>query len=69
MPSEEDVRALMPPDNPYDFGFLPAMARLQMAHPRLGPGFGMQFAQIMFEPGFLTREGRRRIVDCFSART
>ena len=61
IPSEEDIRTVMPPGSPYDFGFLPAMARLQMAHPRLGPGFGMQFAQIMFEPGFLTRNEKEMV--------
>jgi hypothetical protein len=32
LPGEAQVRAVMPPGSPYDFGFLPAMARLVMAH-------------------------------------
>ena len=51
---------------------LPAMARLVMSHPRLGPAFGQLFAQIMFEPGSLSRRERELVAavaasaqDCF----
>src|SRR5207237_7387997 len=53
MPSEAQVRAVLPPDadQPYDFGFLPAMFRLVMAHQGIAPFFGGLFGRIMFEPG------------------
>ena len=64
LPSQEQMRALIPPDAkfPYDFGFLPAMMRLVMAHGRIGPAFGQLFAQIMFSPeGALTRSEREMV--------
>ena len=64
MPSEEQMRSLIPPDAkfPYDFGFLPAMMRLVMAHGRIGPMFGQLFAQIMFSPeGKLDRREREMV--------
>ena len=45
-----------------DFGFLPAMTRLVMAHSRIGPAFGQLFAQIMFAPeGKLSRAEREMV--------
>ncbi len=67
LPGEAEVRALMPPDMPYDFGFLPAMARLVMAHEQLGPLFGALFGQIMFVPGSLSRRERELIAAVTSA--
>jgi hypothetical protein len=64
LPSQEQMRALIPPDRkmPYDFGFLPAMTRLVMAHGRIGPAFGQLFAQIMFSPeGALDRREREMV--------
>jgi hypothetical protein len=64
MPSEEEIRAGAPQmsGHPYDFGFLPAMARLVRAHERIGQAFGMLFAQIMFHPeGKLTRREREMV--------
>ena len=72
MPSDEDVRKFRPSGGPYDFGFLPAMARLLMAHQRFGPAFGALFSQIMFEPGQLDRREKEMVAavaaasqDCF----
>ena len=72
IPSEADLRALMPEGGDYDFGFLPAMARLVMAHPRIGLAFGRLFGEIMFAPGALTRRERELVAavaasaqDCF----
>ena len=72
LPTESRLRQLLPEGMPYDFGFLPAMVRLIMAHPRLGPHFGALFAQIMFEPGRLERREREMVAavaaaaqDCF----
>lgn len=72
MPSDQDLRKLRPSGGPYDFGFLPAMARLLMAHPRFGPLFGGLFSQIMFEPGQLDRREKEMVAavaaaaqDCF----
>ena len=59
--------------HPYDFGFMPAMARLIAAHGRIGPAFSALFTQIMFSPdGKLTRHDREMVAavaasaqDCF----
>jgi hypothetical protein len=64
LPSQEQMRALIPPDArfPYDFGFLPAMMRLVLAHGRIGPAMGQLFAQIMFSPeGALSRREREMV--------
>ena len=62
MPSEEELRAIMPPGNPYDFGFLPAMARLITAHPTIAPAFGALFGQIMFSTEGKLRRAEREMV-------
>ena len=59
--------------HPYDFGFMPAMARLIAAHGRIGPAFSALFSQIMFSPECkLTRHEREMVAavaasaqDCF----
>ena len=58
---------------PYEFGFMPAMARLIAAHGRIGPAFSGLFSQIMFSSdGKLTRHEREMVAavassaqDCF----
>ena len=64
MPSEAELRGMIPPGtaaNLYDFGFLPAMTRLILAHPRIGRAFAALFAQIMFAPGQLERREREMV--------
>ena len=61
MPSEERLRQVMPAGHPYDFGFIPGMARLVMTHERIAPFFGALFAQIMFAPGALQRREREMV--------
>jgi hypothetical protein len=64
IPSQEQMRQLVPPGSgmPYDFGFLPAMMRLILAHGRIGPAFAQLFAQIMFSPdGKLSRAEREMV--------
>ena len=61
LPSAEDLRDVIPPGNPYDFGFTVAMARLSMAHPQIGPFFGALFGQIMFQPGQLDRTEKEMV--------
>jgi alkylhydroperoxidase/carboxymuconolactone decarboxylase family protein YurZ len=61
LPNERELRAAMPPGHPYDFGFLPAMARLIFAHDAIAPFFGALFSQIMFAPGALDRREREMI--------
>ena len=61
MPSEVEIRGLIPSGYPYDFGFLPAMARLIVAHDRIAPFFGALFQQIMFAPGRLERREREMV--------
>lgn len=72
MPSAEEAMKGRPPGGPYDFGFVPKMGRLLMAHPRLGPPFLQLFGEIMFAPGALTRRERELVAavtaagqDCF----
>ena len=62
IPSEEERRAQLPPGAPasaYNFGFIPAMARLQAAHDKIGRALGPLFRQIMFEPGQLVARNAR----------
>jgi alkylhydroperoxidase/carboxymuconolactone decarboxylase family protein YurZ len=67
MPSEDDIRARFGSGHPYDFGFIPAMARLVGAHRRLAPFFSGLFAQIMFAPGALTRREREMVASVTAA--
>ncbi len=67
MPSEAEIRGLIPPGYPYDFGFLPAMARLIVAHDRIAFLFGALFQQIMFAPGSLERREREMVAAVASA--
>ncbi|MCZ6632723.1 MAG: hypothetical protein O7G87_04910 [bacterium] len=62
--SEEERRAQLPPGAPssgYNFGFIPAMGRLLAAHDKIGPAFSALFRQIMFEPGYLSRQEREMV--------
>ena len=61
MPSEDQLRAFVGSGHPYDFGFVPAMARLVASHVRIAPHFSALFAQIMFQPGALTRPEREMV--------
>ena len=72
MPAESEVRDERSERSPYDFGFVPAMGRLLMTHPRIGGAFGALFGQIMFAPGALSRSEREMVAgvaaaaqDCF----
>ena len=72
IPSEADLGDRRPKGHPYDFGFLPSMARLLAAHPQIGPHFVMLFSQIMFAPGALSRAEKELVAgtaaaaqDCF----
>ena len=74
LPTESEVRAQIPAGtkNFYDFGFLPVMSRLLLAHPRIGPIFRKLFSEIMFAPGDLERREREMVAtvaavaqDCF----
>jgi alkylhydroperoxidase/carboxymuconolactone decarboxylase family protein YurZ len=67
MPEEATVRAYMGSGHPYDFGFIPGMARLITAHPGIGAHFGMLFRQIMFEPGAMSRDEREMVAAVASA--
>jgi hypothetical protein len=64
IPSEEEVRAQLPPGRayPYDFGFLPAMGRLLRTHERISGAFLKLFSEIMWTPeGYLSRREREMI--------
>lgn len=70
--SVEQAEVMRAAGHPYDFGFIPAMGRLLLAHPTIGPAFGALFAQIMFAEGALSRGEREMVAgvaaaaqDCF----
>lgn len=72
MPTEAEMRERFGKGGIYDFGFVPAMTRLVMAHPGIAPAFGALFVQIMFAPGALERPEREMVAavaaaaqDCF----
>ena len=67
MLSEAEVRARLGSRPLYDFGFVPAMTRLIMAHDRIAPLFGALFFQIMFAPGSLDRREREMVAAVASA--
>lgn len=67
LPTEAELREMMPGGGPYDFGFVPAMGRLIMSHPGIGPHFGALFQQIMFEPRHLDRREREMIAGVAAA--
>jgi alkylhydroperoxidase family enzyme len=50
-----------PRQHPYNFGNVPAMARLLGAHPGIAPHFAHLFGTIMFGPGALTRAEREMV--------
>jgi len=68
--SEEERRSQLPPGAPasaYGFAFIPAMARLMVTHDRIGPALGALLRQIMFEPGYLSRQEREMVAAVASA--
>ena len=72
IPSEADLGWSADGAAGYAFEFLPAMGRLIMAHPRIGPVFVQLLSTIMFGPGELTRRERELVAsvaasaqDCF----
>jgi hypothetical protein len=67
LPSEETVRALLGAKHQYDFGFLPGMVRLVLAHPGVGPFLGALFQRVMFGEGVLTRSEREMVAAVASA--
>lgn len=64
IPTEEERLAELPPGTPaslYDFEFIPAMARLLASHDKIAPAVGALIRQIMFEPGYLSRQEREMV--------
>lgn len=61
LPSEEELRPLMPEDHPYLDKFVPPMTRLLMTLPRIGAHFAVLFQQVMFEPGHLSRQEKEMV--------
>ena len=64
IPTEEQHRASLPPGargGNYDFGYLPAMGRLQAKHGEIAPLFGALYRQVMFGPGELDRQEREMV--------
>ncbi len=67
LPSETELGWDAKAGGGYDFGFLPAMGRLVMAHPGIGPAFVQLLSTVMFGPGSLTRREREMIGGVASA--
>lgn len=74
IPTSDELLAAAPKDrdapiHPYDFGtFFPAMARLVMAHGRIGAKFAPLFNEIMFsEEGALSRDEREMVASVAAA--
>ena len=72
IPTEEELGWSAESGGGYDFTFLPAMGRLIMAHPLIGPSFVQLLSTVMFGPGSLSRRERELIAsvsaaaqDCF----
>lgn len=72
IPSESDLGWTAGGGGGYEFSFLPAMGRLIMAHPSIGPAFVQLLAVVMFAPGELSRRERELVAtvsaaaqDCF----
>ena len=73
IPTPEERAAMSDAENPYDFGFIPAMGGLIATHPQIGPLFGALYQQVMFAPeGALSRAEREMTAavaaaaqDCF----
>ncbi len=60
LPTPEQIRQMgLPPS--YNYGFVGAMGRLMLAHPKIGPHFARLFQQIMFAPGVLSRQERELV--------
>lgn len=66
LPEPADV-ALARGEHPYNFGYVPGMSRLIMAHPRIAPAFGALYASVMFAPGALARDEREMVAAVASA--
>jgi alkylhydroperoxidase/carboxymuconolactone decarboxylase family protein YurZ len=67
LPTREQMEAARPADHPYNFGFVTAMGRLLMAHPRIGAAFQAMYAEIMFAPGALDRREREMVAGVAAA--
>lgn len=70
IPSEEEVRAAIPPgrQHPLDFGFLPSMTRLIAAHERIEAPLRALTWEVMFAPaGMLERRERELLAAVSSA--
>ena len=72
IPTEKDIGWSARSRDAYAFTFLPAMGRLIMAHPVIGPPFAQMLATVMFGPGSLSRRERELVAsvsaaaqDCF----
>jgi len=72
IPTEEELGWSADSPAGYGFSFLPAMGRLIMAHPGIGPAFVQLLMTVMFGPGSLSRRERELVAavsaaaqDCF----
>jgi len=72
VPTEDELGWTPESGGGYEFSFLPAMGRLIMAHPLIGPAFVQLLSTVMFGAGELSRREREIVAsvsasaqDCF----
>ncbi|MEE2778657.1 MAG: hypothetical protein VYE73_18055 [Acidobacteriota bacterium] len=67
LPEEEAMKGAFG-DHPYSLGFVPAMGRLLLTHPSIGPLFAQLYGEVMFSPeSALTRQEREMVAAVTSA--
>jgi hypothetical protein len=67
IPTPEQRAATATDDNPYNFGFIPAMGGLIATHPDIGPKFGALYQEIMFAPGGTLTRAEREMTAAIAA--
>lgn len=65
--SREEAGRRRPADHPYNPGVVPAMGRLLMTHPRIGPAIDVLQTELMFGDGRLDRSEREILAVVASA--
>ena len=72
IPTEDELGWNAENGGGYEFSFLPAMGRLIMAHPLIGPAFVQLLSTVLFGEGALSRRERELVAsvsaaaqDCF----
>jgi len=67
LPSPSERKAGARGDDPYNFGFIPAMSGLLATHKTIGPRFLALYAEIMFSPAAALSRAEREMVAAVAA--